>query len=1327
MLTKISDETNLQGIRGERRGKNRRERRNELPLSNSDFAPWFCQKMVLFFIALLTIVLFSSHAWAIRAIGGDSQIRVSWIAPSKNVDGTPLVDLAGYNIYRGITREEQTEKINHDFVSGCTFVDSGLKNGQTYFYTVKAVDFSGNESPPSDVTFATPSILPPSGFTVIGDDSKVKLFWEACDNLEVRGYHVYRTQKQGQDYQKITSVPIECAYFEDLNVVNGLNYYYVISSVCEDSKESPYSEEKGVTPIALIPLEPSDLKATYELNVVKLEWPPASLEKERLGQGDGETTTPSSLTSSSLTSSSSQVTGYHVYRRNSLEEKKFQRLTEQPVTGNSYVDDTIEENMQYLYSVVGVDSQGRESKFPMEVNCYTRSLYIASVTEDTEGKARKAGDKIVIVMRGEPGCQATFAIEGLAENQPLSEVNLGIYTFEFTVPAGTNLTGAELSGYLADTQGNKAMKVAASKISIKNDPPPPVLAISGEVNAYGWPEIKWTPPDVNSYLSVEILRSLSADDPVLPVESASSVKKGVTTYVDEKADAGSVYYYMARTVDEAGNRSKNSEVVKIDLRQNGLGQGPVIFSVTDDTLGVPVKTGRIIKVAVEGDRGCDAFFSLKEVEASSPDKGTEASTPAAGASASDAGASSQGQVQGPAPTDGKPASTDGKPAPADGKELIQWQPLQEIRPGVYKGEYEVKDSDQTSEKGAGLIVKLVEIHGAKIERFAKGETLIRINVLSDDKEPPLIKKVEHNGQSTSGFSGKLVAGDVLCVHLTGDPGEIAFFSLGPDGKKIAMQESRITAGVYEGSYTIRYGDEAKQGFRDLGKTASSSPLQPKHLQPKPLSSSISVYGYLSDQAGNVASKASENPVAIDTHLIITVEPRQKDLAADNKGQTEVAVKVSDINKNPVSGHHIALTLSTTDEYTDVIGGGNFGREIDGKLAIDYEDVTDNFGQIKATYTVGFAAKTALIIAKDLDTGQAGVGYITSHIESFLDILLRARERNLGGPAAGPGDAASMILEADPQKITADGRSRARITVRLLDNGGNPVVKPYQVTFFPSNEEGRLSKRAITTNAAGSGYVYYEAGKRIGTVVISAIARRGVDPDNAPQLTADASIILMSDAPAKLIMLADTDHLDAGSGQSARISINVTDINDNPNPEATVQLRLQDAISEPGAGAGAGAGGHSSRNGELSDTAMITDRNGETSCTYRAGQTPGVVRIMAKVCSKIPNEEKELLRAQGSLFVPLWEKEEEASSFARRWADDEAKNCRGTLREWFKAEGDEVKKGEPLARIEIDRHGEVIVKAPGDGRLTGIKVLRGEEARIGQTVGFMEIEEEKFPY
>ncbi|MEW6381104.1 MAG: biotin/lipoyl-containing protein [bacterium] len=1148
-------------------------------------------------------MLFSSSAWAIRAIAGDGQIQISWISPTKNVDGTPLLDLAGYDIYRGTTREEQKEKINRELISECSYIDSGLKNGQTYYYVVRAVDFSGNPSAPSEYVFATPTILPPPGFAAIGDDNRVKLFWEESANRSIRGYHLYRTGRQGQEYRKITEVPIECTYFEDHEVKNGLTYYYTITSVSEDGLESPQSEEKEATPSAN-PVEPSDLKAAYVLGKVKLEWP---------------------------ASTDPQLAGYHVYRRNSIEEKQFQKLTEKLLVATSYLDETAEENKRYLYSVVSVNKQGKESKFPLEVHCYTQSLYIASITEDTEGKARKAGDIVTLVMRGEPGCHASFTIEGLTENQAMKETSPGVYHREFIIPKGANLSNAPVWGCLADTRDNRSMKKAAGTISIKNDPPPPVQAVTGKINAYGQPEISWTPPPPESFSAVEVIRSPSAIDPDFPPPSADIlVKKELSTYTDEKADAGALYYYVVRTVDEAGNRSKISEAVPIDLSQHA--SSPAIYSVIDDTLGVPVKTGRIIKVTVEGDRGCEASFSIEGV--------------------------------------------------------VQWSPLEELRPGIYQGEYEVKATDEAKE--AVLVARLVD--QAKREKLGKGEKPLRINVQADDREPPAIARVEHNGTRVAGISGKLVAGDLLCVTLSGEPGGIAFFSLGPEGKKVSMEESRFTQGEYQGTYAIQPGDDAEE---------------------------ITVWGHLSDPAGNITSKSSENRLTIDTRAIITVKPEKGDdsLHADEKSQKEITIEVKDVNEKPLSNHHIALTLSTTDEYTDVVGGGDFGQKIDnGKLAIDFEDVTDSFGRIKAKYTAGNAAKTALIIAKDLDTGHAGAGYITTYIESSLDLwLVQPMQQSRALAEAEDGDAVSMILTADPENITADGRSRSRITVRLLDKYGKPAARKYRVSFsqvFPDKPEGRLSPQTIETHA-GSGYVYYQAGKNYGPVTIQAVATRVENPESAPPVApVEVSIYQMSDAPARLIMETDPEKkntLETDIGDSVNIKLTVTDINKNPNQDAVIQLWLQDER------------GNISRNGRLSASALETDKNGGASCTYWAGQTPGLVRIMARYTSEIPRKEKELLRARGSLFVPLWKQEEDSILDSHRWMDM-VRDVQGTIKEWFKAEGDEVHKGEPLALIEIERHGEIVLRAPGDGRLIDIKVLRGEDILVGQTVGFMELEE-----
>jgi len=751
-------------------------------------------------VSMAALLCISSSAWAIRATAGNGKIQIFWIAPTKNEDGSLLTDLAGYNIYRALSSEDEIKKINSDLISGRSFIDSGLTNGQTYFYAVKAVDFSQNESVASELVFATPTILPPAGFTARGDDGRIKLFWEQIKSPDIRGYHLYRTLSPGQNYQKITAIPIDGAFFEDMDVRNGINYYYVITSL-NQAQESPYSEERAATPIALIPAEPSSLKALYTMGKVKLEWEPHPNDHK--------------------------VTGYHVYRRDSLDEKHFQKLTDKVIAATTYEDDSIEENKQYLYSVVGVYPNGVESTFPLEVACYTKTLYIASITDDTEGKAKKAGDTITLIMGGEPGCFASFDIAGLIENQPMEEIKPGLYHQEFTIPEGHNLSGAELIGYLTDTDGHKTMKNASGKISIKNEPPPPVKRVSGEINSYGWPEITWEPPPEQSFALIELCRSAPTVNSAFLSESAIQLKKDVTSYIDQKAAAGAEYYYAVRTVDEAGNRSSFVQSELLDLSK--ATEGPRIVSVCDDTLGIPVKTGRVIWVMAEGDRGCKASFSIEKSE----------------------------QME-------------------ESRFIIQDCPLEEIRPGMYQGRYTVKSSDQTKEEGADLIAQFVD--RAERQKFAKSQKALRINVQTDDQEPPQIKDFEHNGSRVAGLSGKLVAGDNLRVSLFGEPGAIAYFTLGQDGQKVIMEESLIAKEYqgeylkeYHSTYTIQLGDDGEE---------------------------IDIYGYLTDQAGNTDDIKSDESVTIDTHPIITVSTEKKELLANNKSNTKVRVQVEDVNGYP---------------------------------------------------------------------------------------------------------------------------------------------------------------------------------------------------------------------------------------------------------------------------------------------------------------------------------------------------------------------------------------------------------------------------------------------
>jgi len=67
----------------------------------------------------------------------------------------PLVDFAGYNIYRSADASvplEQWERRNKAPLPTTEFKDEGVASGEIYFYYVRAVDSKGTESAPSEVT-----------------------------------------------------------------------------------------------------------------------------------------------------------------------------------------------------------------------------------------------------------------------------------------------------------------------------------------------------------------------------------------------------------------------------------------------------------------------------------------------------------------------------------------------------------------------------------------------------------------------------------------------------------------------------------------------------------------------------------------------------------------------------------------------------------------------------------------------------------------------------------------------------------------------------------------------------------------------------------------------------------------------------------------------------------------------------------------------------------------------------------------------------------------------------------------------------------------------
>ena len=507
----------------------------------------------------------------------------------------------------------------------------------------------------------------------------------------------------------------------------------------------------------------------------------------------------------------------------------------------------------------------------------------------------------------------------------------------------------------------------------------------------------------------------------------------------------------------------------------------------------------------------------------------------------------------------------------------------------------------------------------------------------------------------AGISGKLVAGNTVNVELVAAPGGKASFDLGVATGN-AMEEipptegapgvPPVSPGTYRGSYTIRPGDDFEDG-RIVGHFVS---------------------------ADNVAAEpaASASRWTIETKPKVTFSIDRKDLPADSSARARIRLKALDANGNPVQGRRLKLTLATTDEYTGLVGAGDFGQNVGATVETRWRGETDAWGEVEFDYVSGFAAKTVILTAKDLDSGGVAVDYITAFKEAAIDIALTPP---VSRAAARRGLQYIVKVEASRTELTADGRSRSVVRATVLDPDGTPVAGD-PVAFTLSSENGSLRTIRGTTDSSGTATAEYVAGKKIGIVVVTATA-------TLRNARGNVSITLLSDAPAKIQLKARPDSLPADGFSRADIEVKVTDINDNPNADTMVEFRVA-------------RGG-----GKLEYPDRTTDRFGDAANRYTSGTAPGTASIVATVRSKVPTDE-ELAKARNILFVPYSAESDEVR-----------------LEKWWKREGDPFVKGDPLVEYTVGRGSTVyVLTAPYDGTMGEQFVEYWDDAEVGQTLAIL---------
>ncbi len=162
-----------------------------------------------------------------------------------------------YNIYRGTA--SNTEVLVQSGLSGPSYFDSGLTDGETYYYEVTGVNHLGEGTQSSEISAVPQVTVPPTPINVTATpgNNQVSLSWSAASDALT--YNVYRSTLEGNE--ALYAQGITGTSYTDSNVTNGITYYYEVSAG-NGVGASNLSQEVSATPLPPLPSAPAALTAT---------------------------------------------------------------------------------------------------------------------------------------------------------------------------------------------------------------------------------------------------------------------------------------------------------------------------------------------------------------------------------------------------------------------------------------------------------------------------------------------------------------------------------------------------------------------------------------------------------------------------------------------------------------------------------------------------------------------------------------------------------------------------------------------------------------------------------------------------------------------------------------------------------------------------------------------------------------------------------------------------------------------------------------------------------------------------------------------------------
>lgn len=220
-------------------------------------------------MAILALILFILGAFGVQSaraqtLSAPGNVNAAGTTGSVTVTWTAVSGAASYKIYRSTTSGGEGTTPYATGVTGTSYTDSSVTDGNRYNYTVTAVGSAGNESAQSNEGWAFALDAPGAPSTVVGSQA-VTLLWGWVN--PGFSYRIYRGTSPGAEVPIVTTNGVN---YTDMGLTNGTTYYYKITAVVDPYSESAPSPEISVTPHP--PLTSPSLTAVPSSSTVSLAW-----------------------------------------------------------------------------------------------------------------------------------------------------------------------------------------------------------------------------------------------------------------------------------------------------------------------------------------------------------------------------------------------------------------------------------------------------------------------------------------------------------------------------------------------------------------------------------------------------------------------------------------------------------------------------------------------------------------------------------------------------------------------------------------------------------------------------------------------------------------------------------------------------------------------------------------------------------------------------------------------------------------------------------------------------------------------------------------------